>query len=647
MNNKSLIPKVIGGYKIVELLGEGGMSVVYTAMQEHPRRRVAIKVLRGGMFSVNAAKRFYQEVEILGKLDHPWIAKIYDAGTHDDGNGATPFYVMEHVENARELTDYIDDMQPERRELLKLFTMVTSAVEHGHHRGIVHRDLKPGNILIDANNEPKIIDFGVARSLNQDTVTEEAMTEAGRLVGTVQFMAPEQVDAKIFDIDARCDVYALGAVLYQMLTKRLPRTLEGLPIYEAVRQICQEEPVKPTTYDASIDQNLESIILMALSTNREKRYETAGAFGRDMLRYLGNRPIKARQSTLFDHFKLFTLRHKKQFYGTIFFVSLLTLVGSIVISMRSEQSQEIETLQTQVEQLNKEKEVLIHGSAGTEVPGSKEIEELLLFASPPSVMVASTNGATFAAIIDDEYYAKNSDGQSIPLPIINIDPEGAHLALSQNGASLAVITSVSGRLVSLQQQTPTIKFSGNFPDISQVAATERCVAFTCKDMSIHLVGKSKDNLRALSNSGEFLAVEFSNMGDRLFAANNRDFYVWTVSSFPKQVRRVQGVKSPCFIGDRNGTTVLVGLRGQIRTFNSEMSLNIAQDLQLDSVIEQCAVGVNGKTIGYIAGGKAYKYTIASDITEELDWIPEPPVGIKFDLNNEVLLWTADGKLFQE
>ena len=330
MREEQAIPKHIGDYSIIKVLGEGGMSVVYTAKQKHPNRMVAIKVLRGGRFSTTASKRFYLEVEILGKLDHPWIAKIYDAGTHDDGNGATPYYVMELVENARELTPYLEQEKPNRRELLKLFTMITSAVEHGHHRGIVHRDIKPGNILIDEKGEPKLIDFGVARSLDNNKVNEQAMTEAGRLVGTVQFMAPEQVDTKISDIDARCDVYALGAVLYQMLTGRLPRTLEGLPIYEAVRQICLEDPVRPTVYDASLDQNLEAIIMKAIETNRENRYQTAGAFGRDMLRYLGDIPIKARKVTPVDRAKLFCKRHRRQITISIvlvFFAGLVTVGG--------------------------------------------------------------------------------------------------------------------------------------------------------------------------------------------------------------------------------------------------------------------------------------------------------------------------------
>ena len=144
--NERNIPREIGGYQIIAILGEGGMSVVYTAIQDHPRRKVAIKVLRGGIFSPTAARRFHLEVEILGKLDHPWIAKVYDAGTHDDGNGATPYFVMEHIAKARELTPYLEDEKLERREVLKLFAKISSAIEHGHHRGVVHRDLKPGNI---------------------------------------------------------------------------------------------------------------------------------------------------------------------------------------------------------------------------------------------------------------------------------------------------------------------------------------------------------------------------------------------------------------------------------------------------------------------------------------------------------------------
>ena len=164
MDDAVVIPKEIGGYKITGILGEGGMSVVYIATQKHPERTVAIKVLRNGLYSPTASKRFHLEVEILGKLDHPWIAKIFEAGTHDDGNGATPYYVMEHVENARELTQYLEDEKLNRRELLKLFTMITSAVEFiDVCSGLLESSSNPSNGRTFAPGISKLVDFRPVR----------------------------------------------------------------------------------------------------------------------------------------------------------------------------------------------------------------------------------------------------------------------------------------------------------------------------------------------------------------------------------------------------------------------------------------------------------------------------------------------------
>ncbi len=649
MDKSHSIPKTIGNYRIVEILGEGGMSVVYTAMQEHPRRKVAIKVLRGGMYSPTAAKRFHQEVEILGRLDHPWIARIFDAGTHDDGNGATPYYVMEHVGGSKELTDYLQEVDLDRREVLKLFAMISSAVEHGHHRGVVHRDLKPGNILIDKVGEPKIIDFGVARSLDRTTVGDEAMTEAGRLVGTVQFMAPEQVDAKITDIDARCDVYALGAVLYQMLTGRLPRTLEGLPIYEAVRQICQETPTRPTTYDGTIDQNLEAIVMMALETNREKRYQSAGAFGRDILRYLGNRTIKARKASSLDRVTLFAKRHKNQLTigGAVALLFVIALVAFMFL--RAESDQQIGDLQAQIDMQKEENQNLQNTANQPPKPAEekqKDVEPVIALDTPSNIVV-STSGKTLAGIVGEDYIAIGLDGKSLRLPSVPIEPNNAMLQLSDRGTKLAILSGSSGRVYSLNSPAPPVKLTGDFENPISIALSEKELALTFEDMSIRLIGARNQEKRALSNTGEYKAISFATTGEQVVAATDQWVYMWLTKTFPKGVRKLKGVHNPCCIGSFGRRIVVVGTGGVVVVHEPNKKDQTQISLSLESDIAHAALNIQATVLGYISNGKAYKYSFLTGETTEASWLSEEPVGVAIGEGDTLIVWTADGKVFNE
>jgi serine/threonine protein kinase len=651
MADEQVIPKEIGGYIITGILGEGGMSIVYTALQNHPKRVVAIKVLRGGLYSPTASKRFHLEVEILGKLDHPWIAKIYDAGTHDDGNGATPYYVMEHVEGARELTQYLEDEELQRRDVLKLFTMITSAVEHGHHRGIVHRDLKPGNILIDSKGEPKIIDFGVARSLDSDKVQAEAMTEAGRLVGTVQFMAPEQVDAKISDVDARCDVYALGAVLYQMLTKRLPRTLEGLPIYEAVRQICIEDPVLPTVYEDTIDQDLEAIIMKALENNREKRYQTAGAFGRDMLRYLGDKPIKARKVTVLDRTRLFCRRHKKQLliWSTVLVVGILATSVAWYVKNTSDRRQQ--ELQTTIEELSKKNEELAIIPPATDQPTTPSkfvTEPFFTLPVTPTAIQVSADGSTIVAVIDDNFIAFDSNGTQLPLPPMNVEPIEAKFALSPSG-SRAVFVSVNSYSVSLNTQPPRKEQFSVPYDATTLAVSQHVVAVLTSGGGLPLLVDGEWKKPAIATTGAFEVVAqviSGAQGNKILAATEDWFYIWGINDFPRNTKKIRGVSSPCFIGGFQEVSVLVGRNGQL-VIHTPTIVHQKVLIPSDATIDACALNTEATLLVYISEGKAFLYNFESDETEELDWMQEYAIGACVNAQNQVLLWTTEGAFYRE
>ena len=304
------IPDRIGHYRIKRIIAAGGMGVVYEAVQEHPRRTVALKIIKQGIASRSALRRFEYESQILARLRHPGIAQVYEAGMHDDGSGGVPFFAMEYIAAAKDLIEYARSKELSTRERLRLFDKVCEAVHHGHQKGIIHRDLKPANILVDTTGQPKIIDFGVARATDSDLAMPTLQTDVGQLIGTVQYMSPEQIDADPHDIDTRSDVYALGVVLYKLLTNKLPYDVSGTVIYEATRMIREEQPKRLSTIDRFLRGDVETIVLHALEKDRDRRYQSAIELGADIRRYLDNRTIHARPPSLTYTFRTFVKRNK-------------------------------------------------------------------------------------------------------------------------------------------------------------------------------------------------------------------------------------------------------------------------------------------------------------------------------------------------
>ncbi len=304
------IPEQIGHYRIKRIIAAGGMGVVYEAIQEHPKRTVALKIVKQGIASRSALRRFEYESQILARLRHPGIAQVYEAGMHDDGSGGVPFFAMEYIPAARDLIDYARSKDLTVRQRLELFNKVCDAVHHGHQKGIIHRDLKPANILVDSSGNPKIIDFGVARATDSDLAMPTLQTDVGQLVGTVQYMSPEQINADPHDIDTRSDVYALGVVLYKLLTQKLPYDVSGTVIYEATRMVREEQPRKLSTHDRHLRGDIETIVLHALEKDRDRRYQSAIELSSDIKRYMDNRPIHARPPSMVYTFRTFVKRNK-------------------------------------------------------------------------------------------------------------------------------------------------------------------------------------------------------------------------------------------------------------------------------------------------------------------------------------------------
>ena len=291
-------PHRLGQYDIRRVIDAGGMGTVYEAMQQSPRRIVALKVMRPGLTSPSAWRRFLNESQILARLHHPGIAQVYEAGTHDEGGASIPFFAMEFVPGAMTIIEYARSRSLDTTQKLELFAQVCDAVHHGHSKGIIHRDLKPANILVDSSGRLKIIDFGVARATDADLVVTTQQTSAGDLVGTVQYMSPEQVAGDARDIDPRSDVYSLGVVLYELLAGRPPHDLAGKPVTEALRIIREETPQRISRMDPSLRSDIESIVHAALQKDRVLRFQTADDFRQNIQRYLRDEPLSIRKPSL-------------------------------------------------------------------------------------------------------------------------------------------------------------------------------------------------------------------------------------------------------------------------------------------------------------------------------------------------------------
>lgn len=327
----------IGRYRIYDTIASGGMATVYRARQDTPERTVALKVMRSGIAPGDSLRRFRDEAKILARLHHPGVAQIYDVGTHRvDGSALheVHYLAMEYVAGASHLTAYAEAAELDLRTRLSLFVSICDAVNHGHQRGIIHRDLKPSNILVDSNGNPKVIDFGVARVLNTDLTTLTVRTKLGELVGTLQYMSPEQCDADPHAIDIRSDVYSLGVVLYELLTGALPYDVPSRQIYKATQVIKEAPPRRPSSLRQRITGDVETILLTALAKDPASRYQSAVDLRGDIHRYLHHRTIHARPPSFSYHLAKFVCRHRAStVLGGLLLLTLVAGISGITLSL--------------------------------------------------------------------------------------------------------------------------------------------------------------------------------------------------------------------------------------------------------------------------------------------------------------------------
>ncbi len=321
-------PATIGRYRIVRLVGDGGMGAVYEAEQEQPRRTVALKVIKPGLATAPLLRRFEQESQALGRLQHAGIAQIYEAGTADNEFGPQPYFAMEFI-RGETLLRYAEAHQLGTRQRLDLMARICDAVDHAHQRGIIHRDLKPGNILVDDNGQPKVLDFGVARAIGSDA-RATLQTDVGQIVGTLAYMSPEQVLGDPLALDIRSDVYALGLILYELLAGRPPYRVTSL-LPEAVRVIREEDAAPLSSVSREYRGDIETIAAKALAKDKDNRYASAARMAEDIRRYLNDEPIVARPPTTMYQFRKFARRHKHLVIASTGI--MMVLIAGIVVSM--------------------------------------------------------------------------------------------------------------------------------------------------------------------------------------------------------------------------------------------------------------------------------------------------------------------------
>jgi WD40 repeat protein/predicted Ser/Thr protein kinase len=545
-----------GRYRVLRALGVGGMGAVYEAEQDSPHRSVALKVMRPGLLSPALLKRFTHEAEILGRLHHAGIAQIYEAGTAEDGQ---PFFAMEFI-HGLPLDEYANQNALGVTARVGLVARVCDAVQHAHDRGVIHRDLKPANILVEEGGQPKVLDFGVARATDADLITSAGLTQTGQLLGTPNYMSPEQVAADPAAIDHRADVYALGVILFELLARQLPYRLEQQPLAEAARLILVQDPPGLGSVNPELRGDLETIVAKALAKDPARRYQSAAALAADLRRWLAHEPILARPPSTLYNLRQFAWRHQALVGGVAATVAALVLglVGTTLFALR-EARQRGEAEHNASEALFEAYRGRLAAAAAALAAHDVEVAEQQLDAAPPplrdwewhhlhsrlddssAVIRLPENGAAFALAAPDRLrLAVWSDqalrvrdldgGETRTLPIVPGRVRSLHITQSRRGLRVSAwvgdrafeVLDESGQVL-CRGETPRSQVGANHggivvsPDDSRLACSWQGGGGLFSRFAVFDAGSGKQTAECAAPAGGIWSYSFSPDGSRLAA----------------------------------------------------------------------------------------------------------------------------------
>ena len=565
--SESLGPEFIPGYETIREIGRGGQAVVYEAAQHSTKGRVALKVLHGGRWaSEKARRRFEREIETAVMLRHPNIVTIHDAGLTRDAC----YCSMELIEG-EPLNIHVKRKRLDRRARLTMFSKICAAVNHAHQHGVIHCDLKPSNILVDSRDEPHIVDFGVAKALSDETgrVHGETITETGHVFGTAAYLSPEQALGTPRDVDVRSDAYALGVILYRLLTDRFPYDVQG-PLIKVFANIASREPLPPSRTGRRIEADLERIVLKALSKDREHRYQTAGDLARDIGHFLAGEPIEARGDSGFYVLRKLVWRHRVA--ASVAAAFMAVLVGATLISVQAKNQAQWHAYLAAIGAANRsleDNDVVgmrkwlgtvpqkfhhnwEYGYLRSQTDGS--IRTIGKEGNPPVKGVAiSPDGAWIAyGGSDHNVYVHDLYTQCLRYPPLSvhhdmvrcvcISNDGLLIASGSNDSTVALWDAAGGRLVDVfstgfKLEVKIVAFN---EDATLIAAGYNYPAFSDGCIAVWDVatGELVAEIRK-EPSGPVEGLEFLD-GDRLLACNeNNRIRMWDIQNW-NLVRRVDG-----------------------------------------------------------------------------------------------------------
>jgi tetratricopeptide (TPR) repeat protein len=438
----------IGKYKVLRALGSGGMGTVYLAEQDQPKRQVALKVLQPIFRSGSVLRRFTVESEILARLSHPAIARVFDAGVHEfhgDGIRLTlPWYALEYLDQAAPLTQYAHRHRLDSVARVELVAAICDAVHHAHQKGVIHRDLKPANLLVDAEGHVKVIDFGVARA----AATEGASTlhtRSGELLGTVRYMAPEQLGGDPDAVDTRSDVYALGVILFELLCGKPPLDLDGKSVSEAARIAQEVEPKRLRTIDPTAAADLEWICAKALEKDPARRFASAAEMAADLRRYLHGEPTLSGPPSATYRVGVFVRRHRALVAGTLAVIVALSI--GLAVALHALQRANVEE-----ERANREAKASKESATQAELARAETAKEAQRALDAEEAARKDANVArAITQLLTDSYAQANAENRGLDLKVVDALESTSERMFDAFETSPEVIAPVTNEIAKLYQ----------------------------------------------------------------------------------------------------------------------------------------------------------------------------------------------------